>query len=211
MQKSSGVFHSPLDNLSDEELIVHLRGGEQQAMATLVNRYFHQKEYRLRSSVLPPAPYLAEWQKKEVYFKALCHASDTYRFGNNSTFSTYFTTLLKRDISEENQRESRRVEAIALSLDHDPVGRFEDEVILSDAVAAYSGKDPVVLEAYHSSLADSLRKPPKGYSKKVVDVVRLLIEGWSLSEASMMIQEKPNTVQGWFRRLRKEKKWPFEE
>lgn len=211
MPKTKDVFHSPLENLSDEELIVHLRSGEEAARATLVERYFRQNELRLRSSVLPPTPFLAEWQRKEVYFKTLCHASDTYRFGNKSTFSTYFTALLKREIAEENRKESHRVEAIALSLDHDPTRQFDESLLLSEAVPAYGGKDPVVLEAYHSSLADSLRKPPAGYSKKVVDVVRLLIEGFSLPEASLMIKEKPNTVQNWFRRLRKEKKWPFEE
>ena len=114
MPKTKDVFHSPLENLSDEELIVHLRSGEEAARATLVERYFRQNELRLRSAVLPPTPFLAEWQRKEVYFKTLCHASDTYRFGNKSTFSTYFTALLKREIAEENRKESHRVEAIAL-------------------------------------------------------------------------------------------------
>ena len=188
-------------SLPDEELIALMRDGRELARDALFKRYHLQRSQRLHSPAMPVLRHVREGEAGELYFRALCRASNTFRFGSAATFSTYFNSVLKREMLTADTREGRRYENFALRLDGAPSRDHEDLSIIDAFAIDTESSDPRV-QHFYSHLGDFLQTAHHGLNPRVLDVVRLLGEGYSLSEAAIYLKTNLNTVRFWIERLR---------
>lgn len=198
MARSPDPFSSsPSFSLTDEELLIRIHGGDENARAILFHRYHLTRDSRLHAPNMPFLPCLNSWQCQETYFRSLCVACRLYTFGNNTKFSTYFTTILIRDLIRHNQRESVRLESSSLHLDAPLDGK---EVDAHEIIPAPSGNEPVRLYE-REELRQTIYSLPPDINKKTRRLVSFMDRGYSLAEASRKIGEKPNSTRIWIKKL----------
>ena len=193
---------SAFSQLTDEELIVQIRGGREAARDALFERYHHQRAQRIKSAIMPTVRYVSEWSLGEIYFRALCRASLTYRFGEGAMFSTYFSSVLKRELVKADARELRRYETKAVRLDAPFIDEQSDSMLLAERICPDESENDPRSQVFYAKLGDALKVAPPKCNPKVLDVVRLLGEGYSLAEISMILKVKVGTIRVWIDRLR---------
>lgn len=172
------------EKLTDEELLLLVRQGDETARSALAVRYYSRRQYHGRRAA--PAQYhlLDPIDYGALFFHCYLDCENSFRFGG-ARFQNYFELLLAHQIFKECQKLFSGKEILRLSTSLDsPLRPDEERATLHDVVADnQSPNDPRIFLNYFETL-EKIKKLPKGLSPRVLVIVSLHLDGYSYVEAA---------------------------
>lgn len=188
-------------NCRDEELLLLFRMGDPKARDELSVRYFRYRKSHLRRACPEYSDVLDDIAFNEVFFRAYLSAERSFQLGNGRFFA-FLELILGREVRREARKVfAARAEMPITSLDATKDG--EQGYFLHDIIPnGETMSDPRAFLSFAEALGE-LGKLPKGMKKESVDIVRMLFDGYSLSEASERFGIKPANAKMMAYRFRK--------
>ena len=175
---------------TDEELLLASRLGDLYAEQVLAQRFFRRRFGACKAALPDAMSQLDDWQLNEAHFHAYLLATTTFEFKGGKLF-TYYVTVLSHEllhivtrVSKERQRMSFVDFEAPMDLD-----RYNDFCLADATPSGEELDDPQAFYRYAETLK-KLEKLPRGISPITLDLVRLLREGYTLTEAAPILQIK---------------------
>ena len=185
----------------DEELLLLFRMGDPKARDELSVRYFRYRKSHLRRACPEYYDVLDDIAFNEVFFRCYLSAERSFQLGNGRFFA-FFELILGREVRREARKVfTSRAEMASTSLDVTRDG--EHGYFLHDIIpSGETMSDPKAFLCFAETLSE-LGKLPKGMKKESVSIVRMLFDGYSLSEASKRLGIKQSNAKMMAYRFRK--------
>lgn len=185
----------------DEELLLLFRMGDPKARDELSVRFFRYRKSHLRRACPEYYDVLDDITFNEVFFRAYLSAERSFQLGNGRFFA-FLELILGREVRREVRKVfAARAEMPITSLDATREG--EHGYFLHDIIpSGETMSDPKAFLCFAETLSE-LGKLPKGMKKESVSIVRMLFDGYSLSEASERFGIKPANAKMMAYRFRK--------
>lgn len=185
----------------DEELLLLFRMGDRKARDELSVRYFRYRKSHLRRACPEYYDVLDDIAFNEVFFRCYLSAERSFQLGNGRFFA-FFELILGREVRREARKVFvSRAEMAITSLDATRDG--EQGYFLHDIIpSGETMSDPKAFLCFAETLSE-LGKLPKGMKKESVSIVRMLFDGYSLSEASKRLGIKQSNAKMMAYRFRK--------
>lgn len=185
----------------DEELLLLFRMGDPKARDELSVRYFRYRKSHLRRACPEYYDVLDDIAFNEVFFRCYLSAERSFQLGNGRFFA-FFELILGREVRREARKVfASRAEMAITSLDATRDG--EQGYFLHDIIPnGETMSDPRAFLSFAEALSE-LGKLPKGMKKESVGIVRMLFDGYSLSEASKRLGIKQSNAKMMAYRFRK--------
>lgn len=175
-------------HLSDEELLLMSRLGDQIALSTLLSRIFGMRNYSCRIASPEATAQLDDWEQNEAVHHAFYSAVDGYEFGD-ARFITYYHSILRNQLVHLAMKKAALAPHGTLSLEA-PVTE-EGTYVLQDLIPGGEEDDPAAFFRYAETLA-SLKRLPKNIEPLALDIVESLAQGHSIAEAARLFGLKPH-------------------
>jgi len=172
------------EKLSDEELLLLIRHGDELARSVLAVRYYSKRQYHGRRAAPSQYHLLDPIDFGALFFHCYLDCENSFRFGS-ARFQNYFELLLSHQISKECQKlfSGREILRLSASLDS-PLRPDEERTTLHDVVADNQApNDPKIFLNYFETL-ERIKKLPKGLSPRVLGLVSLHLDGYTYTEAA---------------------------
>lgn len=183
---SSQRIPSPVDPITDEEVVARVIQGETLLFELLMRRH-NQRVYRTIRAILG-ADDEAEDVMQQTYLNAFAHLSS---FAGQARFSTWLTSIAVNEALARRRRSGRNALRIASSDDDDPILHIRA-----------SGPDPeqqVMTSELQHLVEEEIMSLPEGY--RTVLVLRQ-VEGLSTEETAECLGVSTDVVKTRLRRAR---------
>ncbi len=172
-------------SLSDEELLLEFRSGNEDALAHLMDRIFAMRKYSCLTASPTSVNILDEWEQNEMVHHSFYIAVRSYEF-HQARFLTFYHAILKKSLSEAVTKKLATAPGGIISMDQF-VEYGEGGYVLHDCIPSESEiDDPRVFLNYAEVLMDG-QKLPKGIDSNVVTLVELISQGYSIPSAARIL------------------------
>ncbi|MCR4605366.1 MAG: sigma-70 family RNA polymerase sigma factor [Eubacterium sp.] len=198
---------SDLNNLSDEELIELFRGGEEQAVDTLINRY----KGMVRKSAR--ALYLIGGENDDLIQEgmiALYKAVRSYdeKAASTGGFAPYASTCISNHLynvikSANRLKNSPLNSSISLDAPASLSNKEDDSRTIADTLPPDINSDPERILIDRENVTDIKESLMSRLSSFERDVVLLYIEGESISSIGKKLNKTPKSIDNALQRVKK--------
>ena len=185
-----------LSPLSDEELLLLARMGNQKAETLFAERIFKDQMRQCRCVAAAACSKLDNWDINEAYFRAYTSAVAGYRFGS-SRFMSYFMGILTHEIIHIMSKRMREQAQHGYVFSLDAVINDESESscsCLSDFVASTDFMDDPKCFMIYAEELESIHDLPKNVDPLMLDVIRLVSSNYSIGETAKLCEISENRV-----------------
>ena len=170
--------------ISDEELLLFYRKGDECALKDLTERFFHMRFFCCRKAAPELMYRLDDWTINEVFFRSFLNAVNGYEF-TRVKFLTYYTHVLRNEMIREVEHLDSQGQTV-LSLDEERLVyvNHNESYTLADVISSDDFKDdPAAFLSYAESLK-SIDRLPKGISKESVEMASRIADGESIDSVA---------------------------
>lgn len=189
IEQEEGAFAVEARAVTDERLLVRLRGGEGSAFAELMARY-NQRLYRLAMAIVRNGPE-AEDIVQEAYVSAFVSMT---RFEQRSSLGTWLCRIVMNEALHRTRRRNRRSRMIVRSVE-----AIGDKALVDVAAETFDPERVTASNELGRMLQEAVEKLSPEF--RCVLVLRA-VEGLSVSETAMALEIPEATVKSRYHRAR---------
>lgn len=191
-----------LAEMSDEELLLRARLGNTEAENALIQRFFGMRFYLSKSIIGTRPTVLDAWDINEAFFHAFVMAKSTYEF-KGGRFLTLFKKIYENELRAAVRSRYRSGTLSTLSMDYVVDTSESGTTTLADSVASNTVMDDPRNFLNFTEMLRELKQLPPKIDPICLDLVELLREGYSLTEASQKLGMTYHVARYHLRRYRK--------
>lgn len=182
---------------SDEELILLMRYGVEKARDVLLVRYYKKRRCACESANAAVYRVLDEWERNEAFFKGFQKAMENFRFQARVKFSSFVLACLKTALTDAADFKFATKNVCGVISLETPVSLSgsDDSLCIADCVQEGQNMDDPRLFYEYAEMVAQLKKLPRGIDERVIDIVRRLLEGYSIVEISEHFRLTPKQIE----------------